>query len=150
MIDMNTKAKMISIICSIVLLTGISALAQNRRAGDEMLGDWFGESKCTGNNPYCHDEVVIYHFTRSKSDPAKIHLAADKMVNGKPELMGEFEFVYDAEKKSLTAEFTIPRTGGKGVWSFTVDGDKIEGTLTVFPENEIGRRVNVSRKKPAN
>jgi hypothetical protein len=145
---MNMKAKTILIVCFLLLLTGIQACAQNKRAGDEILGDWFGESKCTGNNPSCHDEVVIYHFTRSKSEPAKLHLAADKMVNGKPELMGEFDFVYDAAKKTLATEFTIPRTGGKGVWLFNVDGDKIEGTLTVLPENEIGRRVKVERKKP--
>jgi len=79
------------------------------------------------------------------SHPAKLHLAADKMVNGKPELMGEFDFAYDAAKKTLTTEFKIPRTGGTGVWLFNVDGDKIDGTLTVLPENEIGRRVNVAR-----
>ena len=135
------------IVFSLFLLTGIQACAQQKRAGDEILGDWFGESKCTGNNPSCHDEVVIYHFTRAKSDPAKLHLAADKMVNGKPELMGEFDFVYDAEKRTLTTEFTIPRTGGKGVWLFNVNGDKIDGTLTVLPENEIGRQVKVERKK---
>ena len=145
---MNMKARTIVIICSLVLLTGVQACAQNKRPGDEILGDWFGESKCTGNNPSCHDEIVVYHFTRTKSDAAKIHLAADKVINGKPELMGEFDFVYDAEKKTLTTDFKIPRTGGKGVWLFNVNGDKIDGTLTVFPENEIGRRVKVERKKP--
>lgn len=144
---MNTKGKIITFVCSLLLLTAIQAIAQDKHAGDEILGDWSGESKCTGNNPNCHDEEVVYHFTRAKSDPAKIDLAADKVINGKPEPMGDFEFVYDAEKKTLTAEFKIPRTGGKGVWLFKVEGDKIEGTLTVFPENEIGRKVNVSRKK---
>jgi hypothetical protein len=145
---MNMKSRIILIVCSLVLLTCVQACAQNKRAGDEILGDWFGESKCTGNNPSCHDEVVIYHFTRATSEPSKIHLAADKVINGKPELMGEFDFVYDTEKKTLTTDFMIPRTGGKGVWLFNVNGDKIDGTLTVFPENEIGRRVKVERKKP--
>jgi hypothetical protein len=144
---MKMKVKTSGLVCLLVLLAAMQACAQNKKAGDEILGDWFGESKCTGNNPSCHDEVVIYHFTRSKSDPALLHLSADKIVNGKPEFMGEFDFVYDAEKKTLTAEFKIPRTGGKGVWLFNVDGDKIDGTLTVLPENEVGRIVKVARKK---
>jgi hypothetical protein len=142
------KLRIIGVFLSLLVLTVIPANAQKKTAGDELTGDWYGESKCTGNNPYCHDEVVIYHLTHSKADPAKIHLAADKVVNGKPEEMGEFELVYDVAKQTLTTEFRIPRTGGKGVWFFKINGDKIDGTLTVFPENEIGRRVKVTRKKP--
>src|SRR4051812_3301008 len=120
--------------------------AQTLSAKD-VIGDWFGESKCTGNNPSCHDEVVRYRFSEVKDDSKKVHLAADKQVNGEWDLMGEFDFAIDPAKSTLTAEFTIPRTGGRGVWSFTVAGDKIDGTLTVYPENEIGRRVHVERKK---
>lgn len=112
-----------------------------------LVGEWFGESKCTGNNPSCHDEVVRYRFSEVAGDAGKVHLAADKQVNGAWDLMGEFDFAIDAAKNVITAEFTIPRTGGRGVWSFTVAGDKIDGTLTVYPENEIGRRVHVERKK---
>ena len=62
--------------------------------------------------------------------------------------MGEFDFIFDEKKNTLTAEFKIPRTGGTGVWLFKIDSDKIEGTLTILPENEVGRVVKVSRKKP--
>jgi hypothetical protein len=141
------RAKIIGVIC-LGFLTVVSVSAQKKVAGDELLGDWYGESKCTGSNPYCHDEIVVYHFTHSNNDPAKIHLAADKIVKGKPEEMGEFDLVYDAAKHTLMGDFPIPRTGGKGVWLFKIDGDKIDGTLTVLPENEIGRKVKVSRKKP--
>lgn len=114
-----------------------------------LVGDWTGESKCVGSNTFCHDEIVIYHLTVSKKDPGMINLAADKVVNGKPDFMGEFEMTYDPAKATLTSEFTIPRTGGKGVWLFHIDGDKMDGTLTVFPENEVGRKVTVTRKKPS-
>lgn len=142
------KAKIIGFIFATLFIAVIQANAQKNSAGDEIVGDWFGESKCTGNNPYCHDEVVLYHFTRSNTDPSKIHLAADKIVNGKPEAMGELDLSYDVGKHTLTGEFPIPRTGGRGVWLFKIDGDKIDGTLTVLPENEIGRKVKVARKKP--
>jgi hypothetical protein len=63
--------------------------------------------------------------------------------------MGAFDCDYDRDKQTLTSEFRIPRTGGKGVWLFHIDGDKMDGTLTVFPENEIGRRVKVMKDKAA-
>lgn len=114
---------------------------------DQILGDWTGESKCVGSNPYCHDEVVVYHLARAEKDKTKINFKADKIVDGKPEFMGEFDMAFDEEKMTLTAEFTIPRTGGKGVWLFRISGDKMDGTLTVFPENQVGREIHVEKKK---
>lgn len=130
-----------------VLMLSLCAVAQKSTA-ESLYGDWTGESKCVGSNPSCHDEIVVYHLSKSKNDPTKINLSADKIVNGKPDFMGEFDMTFDAEKMTLTAEFMIKRTGGKGVWLFHVDGDKMDGTLTVFPENEVGRKVSVTRKKP--
>lgn len=136
------------IVLVIVLLTTASTFGQKKQSMEEILGDWTGESKCVGNNPYCHDEVVVYHLTRSKEDAKKVNFAADKIVNGKPEFMGDFDMAFDSEKMTLTVEFDIKRTGGKGVFLFKIDGDKIDGTLTVFPENEVGRKIHVERKKP--
>jgi len=110
----------------------------------KILGDWTGESICAGNNPSCHDEKVIYHFSRSQADPQKLTLAADKIVDGKPEPMGELEFTYDAAKQSLTGEFQNARY--HGLWEFKIKGDTMEGTLTLLPEKTIGRRVKVERK----
>jgi len=72
-----------------LLLLGLAAFGQKQSA-ESLLGDWTGESKCVGGNPYCHDEIVVYHLTRSRKDSAKINLSADKIVNEKPEFMGEF------------------------------------------------------------
>lgn len=113
----------------------------------DLAGEWVGESKCTGNNPSCHDEIVRYRFSEIKNESNRLHLGADKQVNGEWDLMGEFDFTIDAAKNTFTADFTISRTDGRGVWSFTVTRDKIDGTLTIYPENEIGRRVHVERKK---
>jgi len=87
-------------------------------------------------------------FLKALYQPDRALLLADKIIDGKPDYMGTFECDYDAVKQTLTSEFTIPRTGGKGVWLFKIDGDKMDGTLTVFPENEIGRRVKVNKVKP--
>ena len=55
-----------------------------------LTGEWHGTSLCTNLRalPGCHDEVVIYHFTPKGAKV--VHLAADKIVAGKPESMGEF------------------------------------------------------------
>ena len=137
----------LAVLLSLILTFSLSACGQKKAAMDDLFGDWTGESKCVGSNPSCHDEIVVYHLTRSKADTAKINLSADKIVDGKPDNMGDFDMTFDAEKMTLTAEFTIKRTGGKGVWLFKIDGDKMDGTLTDFPENEIGRKVSVMRKK---
>ena len=139
---------MITKIFFIIVVAAVGAACAQTTKDEQLIGDWRGESKCVGSNPYCHDEVVVYHISRSKTDAKKITIVADKIVDGKPDYMGTFECDYDAVKQTLTSEFTIPRTGGKGVWLFKIDGDKMDGTLTVFPENEIGRRVKVTKVKP--
>jgi hypothetical protein len=140
--------KRIVIAVFLCLCAATAACAQKQRTeNDPLFGDWSGESKCVGSNQYCHDEVVVYHISRSKSDPKKITIDADKIIDGKPDFMGSFDCDHDAAKQTLTCEFTIPRTGGKGVWLFKIDGEKIDGTLTIFPENEIGRKVKITKNK---
>jgi hypothetical protein len=128
----------------VTAVTGLSAYSQKVKP-DAIVGDWSGESKCVGTNTFCHDEVVVYHISRSKDDAKHFTIAADKIVNGKPDFMGNIECVYDAEKQTLRSEFKIPRTGGTGIWLFTIKGDEMDGTLTVMPENEVGRRVKVKK-----
>jgi len=130
-----------------VFIAASCATAQKKSGIDNLFGDWTGESQCAGSNRNCHDEIVVYHLTPSTKDASKVNIAADKIVNGKPDPMGDFDCIFDAQKIILTAGFTIPRTGGKGVWSFKINGDKMDGTLTIFPENEVGRNVHVSQKK---
>lgn len=143
---MNIKS--ITMFAGILFVFGACAFPETQGPIEKLIGDWYGESKCVGKNPSCHDEVVVYHISRIEKEPAKVHLSADKIVDGKPEFMGEFDFVFDEKKNTLTTDFKIPRTGGTGLWLFKIDGDKIEGTLTLLPENEVGRVVNVERKKP--
>jgi hypothetical protein len=137
--------KFILLVIFILAAACVSACSQTPAKPDAIVGDWSGESKCVGTNTSCHDEVVVYHISRSKDDAKKFTIAADKIVDGKPDFMGNIECDFDAEKQTLRSEFKIPRTGGTGVWLFKIKGDEMDGTLTVLPENEIGRRIKVKK-----
>jgi Protein of unknown function (DUF3224) len=112
-----------------------------------LTGDWTGESICVGNNPSCHDEKVVYHISVDPSDSTKVKIAADKIVDGKPEWMGDIFLKYDAAKQTLTGDLQSPRY--RGVWEFAVKGNTIEGSLTILPDKTISRRIRVTRKDSA-
>lgn len=112
-----------------------------------LAGDWIGESICFGNNPSCHDEKVIYHISVDPADATKVKIGADKIVDSKPEFMGDIFLKYDAAKQMLTGELQNPRY--HGLWEFTVKGNTIEGGLVILPDKKIGRRIRVIRKDSA-
>lgn len=109
-----------------------------------LAGDWFGESICFGHNPSCHDEKVIYHISVDPADVTKIKIGADKIVDGKPEFMGDIYLKYDAAKQILAGDLQNSRY--QGVWLFAVKGNIIEGSLTILPDKAVGRRIRVTRK----
>src|SRR5689334_8721023 len=82
-----------------------------------LTGDWTGESICFGNNPSCHDEKVVYHISIDPSDSTKVKIAADKIVDGKPDPMGVIDLKYDSARQTLTGELQNSRN--RGVWEFT-------------------------------
>jgi hypothetical protein len=106
-------------------------------------GDWAGTSICTDRKalPGCHDETVVYHLTEPRANV--VHIAADKIVDGKPEYMGEFDMTRQGSR--LTHEMT-DRRGGKSLWDFRVKGDRIDGTLTLLPGGEVVRKIAVVKR----
>lgn len=132
---------------TVVLVSAMSALRQNRDASDSLskvLGEWEGESVCVDKNrPACKNEHVVYHIKQKDGEADAVTIAADKIVNGKPEEMGVLECKYDSAKSTLTCEFTVNST--HGVFEFTVKGDEMDGTLKILPAGTLGRRINVKR-----
>ena len=126
----------------------VSACAQARQTNEasKIYGTWTGESICANKKkfPACKDEQVVYHFSKSTADAAKIHLAAEKIVNGTNELMYEQEFTFDAAQNTLTGEFTVNRF--HGVWEYKVAGDTMEGTLKILPEKTLARQIKVKKQ----
>jgi hypothetical protein len=150
---MRERLKIVKLIISTALISAslfaTASGAQNKNnVADErekLVGDWTGDSLCQGYRPACHDEKVVYHITKTPDKPDTVTLSADKIVDGKLELMGVLEFKYDSEKGTLTGEFTRGNT--HGVWELVVKGDTMEGTLIVLPDKTLARRVKVKKEK---
>ncbi len=140
------KRKSVLILCAVMLLstTFVALTASPAQQASSLVGDWTGDSICAGGNPSCHDEHVVYHISVDSADATKVKIAADKIVDGKPEPMGEVILKYDAAKQTLTGDLQTARY--KGIWEFTVKGDIIEGTLSIFsPEKTVARRIKVQK-----
>jgi len=112
---------------------------------NSLVGDWTGESICFGNNPSCHDEKVVYHVSIDRSDSTKVKIGADKIVDGKPDFMGDIFLKYDAAKQTLTG--VLQNSRSQGVWEFTVKENVIEGGLYSLPDRAVGRRIRVQRSE---
>lgn len=128
-----------------VLIVG-SLFAQQASApgASQLLGTWRGTSTCTDRvaAPACNDEVIVYEFTKG-AKPGTVHWAADKVVNGKREPMGEMELAYDEAEKCWKAEFSSARV--KSVWRVSVDGNRMTGSARLLPGNETIRKIDARR-----
>ena len=105
-------------------------------------GDWTGTSTCTDLKvlPGCHDEVALYHFTPKGQNT--VHLVADKVIDGKPEFMGEFDMTQAG--KRLYHE--MDGRQGKVLWELFVEGDHITGTARFVAGDKVFRKIDVRRK----
>lgn len=103
-------------------------------------GDWRGESVCTVKGSPCHDEHALYHVEEPDS-MGKLKIQMDKIVDGKPEIMGTVNCDYD------NATATITCNTQRGVWKFNVTGNKMAGTL-VLADGQLYRRITLTKDKP--
>ena len=111
----------------------------------KLVGDWSGESICVNKEkfPACNDEHVVYHVVVASGKTDTVTITADKIVNGKPETMGTFDFIYDVPKQTLTSEFKNERV--HIIFELAVKGDLLEGTLSTLPEKTLVRRIKVKK-----
>ncbi len=149
--------KRCSLIFCIFILSGLFAEnlpaaleKQNHEQGGDAsqpAGNWSGESICVNKEkfPSCHDEQVVYRIVKASGKSNILTVKADKIVNGKPETMGVLDFVYDAQKQTLSCEFT--RNSWHGIFEFARKGDLMDGTLITLPDKTIVRRIKVKKDK---
>jgi hypothetical protein len=107
-------------------LTGLATAAQKSTPVEaDLIGDWRGDSICQVRESACHDEDSLYHVAKLPDKPGWFSMKLDKIVDGKPVTMGTTECSYDSAKSALTCDF--PR----GVFHFSVQGDKMTGTMNL-------------------
>jgi hypothetical protein len=87
----------------------------------------------------CHDEVNVYRIAAVNGKPGWVTVVGGKIVNGKEIVMGSSDWKYDEQKHTLTSP--------DGAFQFTLDGDKLEGTLAV--NNAVYRRIHLQRAEAA-
>ena len=111
----------------------------------QLVGDWMGESICVGEIGACHDEQVVYHVSVDATDATRVKIGADKVIEGKPDFMGDIALHFDAANHTLIGNLESPRD--RGVWEFTVKGNTMWGTLSLLPERRIVRQIRVTKSQ---
>lgn len=126
--------------CAISLLVATNA-ATAQKTNATLLGEWKGESLCTVKASACHDETVVYEITAPTGRREHLVWKADKIVDGKQVNMGSLDCKYDQEAHTMTCDVQ-----GRGVWSLTVDGDLMTGTLKLS-DGTVFRNVSAKRAR---
>jgi hypothetical protein len=140
------------ILCGLVAAHSVCAQEEKPGGGrgdeiSKLVGNWSGESVCVNREkfPACNDEQVIYRVAVARGKSDTLTITADKLVNGKPETMGTYDFVYDARAQTLVSEIKTGR--GHLVIELSVKGDLLEGTLATLPDKTVVRRIKVKKDK---
>lgn len=128
-----------------VFAQGEKTKGEQRSEISRLVGNWSGESICVNKEkfPACHDEQVIYRVVMAAGKPDTLTITADKIVNGKPETMGVFDFVYDEQKQTLVSE--VESNKWHLIIELAVKGDVLEGTLATLPDRTLVRRIKVKK-----
>ena len=125
-----------SLLFSIILcLASKSNQAQNGvvKTDTLLIGTWNGTSICQIKNSPCHDETVVYHISKKRGVDT-FFINASKIVNGVEEEMAILPFVYNKKTNQLTST-------AYGIWTFNIEGDKLEGTL--LSHGDLYRKIKV-------
>jgi hypothetical protein len=136
------KSMKIILLCALFTLCFVPFSAAQAKSADHsaVVGDWHGTSLCLVKPSACHDEEALYHVKRAPEKPGKLFLQADKVVDGKPEYMGDADCAYDPAKKFLRCDFP------KGYVELTLEGDRLEGAMFLTDKTRW-REIKLSRVK---
>jgi hypothetical protein len=103
-----------------------------------LAGVWKGESVCASAAASCTDEAVVYYLEDVPGKPDQVLVQADKIVAGAAVPMGKGVWTRNRTRGTLEWE-----AGGR-VWRLNVDGDRMEGTLTL-PNNTSFRKMTLRK-----
>src|SRR5262245_9046936 len=111
----------------------------------DLVGTWNGTSTCTDREHYpaCHDEQVVYDV-REPGSRDTVTLRADKLVNGRREFMGEFDFTRSSGEV-WTAEYRSTRVHLR--LSLHVSGSRLTGHILDIPSGRTVRQLALERSR---
>ena len=113
----------------------------NAEPAQALLGDWHGTSLCLVKPSACHDEEALYHVKALPKQSGKFSVQADKVVNGKPVVMGTTDCSYDAPKRLLHCEW------GRGFLDLTLQGGHLDGSM-FLPDKTRWREIKLTKVRP--
>ena len=142
---MKRRLQLISAVIAALCLAISMSPVSNAQKASPLTGDWTGESICVGEIGACKDEQVVYHISVDPADATKVKIAADKIVNGKPDFMGDVLLTFDPAKNTLAGNLENPRS--PGIWQFTVKANMMWGTLSVLSDKRIVRQIRVTKNE---
>jgi hypothetical protein len=106
----------------------------------DVIATWQGTSTCAVPDSSCADEQALYRVKPDKKDPDKLTTEEFKMINNRPEFVGDLSCTYAGDEKVLTCY------GAKhDVWRFQVSGNTMDGTLTVGKDKTVYRRISLTK-----
>ncbi len=132
------KRMVVSAAAAWIVAASTLVLAQNTNSSP--VGKWRGESLCTVKPSACHDETVVYEITAPDANKKDLLVwKADKIVNGEQQNMGTLDCTYASDTHTVTCDMP-----GKGVWSLTINGYTMTGTLKLS-DGTLFRKVTAKR-----
>jgi hypothetical protein len=128
-------------ICRLAVAAALAtAIAQPADDLSALVGEWKGDSICQTSGSACHNEKVIWHVAKLADKPGWVAIRGERIESGKAVAMGTLEFKWDADSRVIVSE------SAQGAWRLSLDGARLEGTLT-RPDRTVFRRVVL--RKPA-
>jgi hypothetical protein len=109
-----------------LLLAGhaLATPTKSNGATGQLVGEWHGRSLCVSTTrAACTDETVVYHLRRHAPGVEAFDIKADKIVDGKPQFMGDIACTFEATRQQLLCPM------GTSTWRFRWDGAQLVGTL---------------------
>jgi hypothetical protein len=102
------------------------------------VGDWRGDSICQVRPSACHDEDALYHVTAIPGKPGQFSMQADKIVDGKPQNMGNADCTYDTKQRILACNL------GRASLEFSVTEKTMSGAM-FLPDKTRWRNINLKK-----
>jgi hypothetical protein len=124
----------ITFIALIILFINLEIAGQDTA----LIGVWKGTSICQVKNSPCHNEIAVYHISKT-SKPQILSMLMNKLVNNQEEEMGTTDYSYDPVHQTLNS--INDRPGAH--WEFKIRGDSMHGTLMY--NNSLYRIIQLRR-----